>query len=316
MRVVYVTDPPQRLDARSDSTVELMRAGQRAGDEIYLALAPQLKLAAGQLQIDARQVQLNDDDQNWLTERKRRVLSAPDVDIIFMRMEPPVDAAYRITCQMLAFAQRAGVLVVNDPASLITNEEKLAALRFPHLCPRTLVSTSRDAILDFVAQLGKGCMVKPLDSFGGRSVFAFSAGDTNLAVAVDLLLSSGKTVLVQERLSAISEGDRRVHVVNGKAFADMIIRTPASGSHLGNLRAGGDGKVMPLEDAEQAVVNAIETYLQEAGILFAGIDIIGGKLTEINITCPTGLRVVREQSGNDPAAHITACARQKASEAA
>ncbi len=311
MRVIYLIDPPATLNAHSDSTIELMRAQQRAGDDVFFALANQMSLVSGHLEIIAQPVQLNDDDRNWFNVRGNyQNLTIADIDLIFMRLEPPVGSAYRTVCQMLMFAQRAGVSVVNDPATLITGEEKLNALRFPQLCPRTLVSNDRVRIIEFVATLEGGSMIKPLGGFGGQSVFSFAANDSNLEVAVDSLLANGHSVLAQERLREISEGDRRVLVIEGEPFAYMINRIPSAGSHLGNMGAGGIGTAKQLGEPEKSIVAAIGSHLRDAGILFAGIDIIGGKLTEINITCPTGLRVVRDQTNSDPAARIIEAAKK------
>ena len=147
-------------------------------------------------------------------------------------------------------------------------------------------------------------MVKPLDGMGSKGVFAFSKDDSNLKVTIELLLAAGHTVLVQERLAGIAHGDRRVFIIGGQTFPHMLNRVPSPGSHLGNMLAGGLPEAMPLGEAERCIGEVIGPELATAGIVFAGLDVIDGQLTEINVTCPTGLRTVRDQIGINVAEHV------------
>ena len=304
MRVAYIVDPVQRLNATTDSTVELLRCHAQRGDEIFIVYRNGISLADSKLHLSAAKITLSDDDSNWYKLDSFNPLDLSSIDLIALRLEPPVDSSFRIICQLLSHAKNQNVVVVNDPASVLAREEKLSALNYPELCPKTLVSSNREALLDFANQLENGCMLKPLDSFGGKGVFAFNHGDTNLAVAIEQALANDNTLVIQERLKEIKDGDRRVFVIDGKAYPIMLNRVPKSGSHLGNMIAGGQAKAIELGDAEQNIVNTIGPDLAKAGIVFAGIDVIGDKLTEINITCPTGLRTVRDQLNKHPAHDI------------
>lgn len=312
MQVVYLVDPPDGLNAKADSTVELVRAHARVGDQVFLTLRSGLYLRGDELHLLARPVQPTDDDAAWAELGAQTDRPASAYDLIALRLEPPVDSGYRLICQMLARARAAGVPVANDPGAVVLREEKLAALLHPELCPATLVSSDRNTLLDFSASLPDGCMLKPLNRMGGRGVFSFGAGDTNLPVAIDNALATGEPLLLQERLPAIRAGDRRVFVIDGKPYSHMLNRLPAPGSHLGNMAAGGQAQAMELGSEEKRIATAIGPQLKEAGIVFAGIDVIGGKLTEVNITCPTGLRTVRDQLALDPAATVVSALHQLA----
>lgn len=301
MRVVFVIDPPNRLDAASDSTIELMRCFARREVEVSYALRESLRLENGQLMIVAQQVELFDDDEAWFSPTRRTVAPILNFNLIYLRLEPPVDSNYRHICQLLEMAQHAGVPVTNNPSSILMSEEKLSTQYYPQLCPRTLVSLESKALQEFAAQLPGGCVIKTLGRMGGQGVYSFGDQDSNVAVCIDDALGAGKMVLVQERLPEIANGDRRVFIIGGKPYDIMVNRIPRYGSHLGNMSAGGSATAVLLGDEERAIGETIGANLVAAGILFAGIDVIGGKLIEINITCPTGLRVVRDQTGECPA---------------
>lgn len=304
MQVACIIDPPATLAAATDSTIALLRAVAAKGVGVHLVERTGVSFAKGELTFHATTAELSADDTNWYTPQTTTQRRATEFDLILIRLEPPVDAGYRYICQLLAQAQAAGVKVSNTPEAILDHDEKLAALRYPDLCPQTLVSSDRTTLLDFAAEQTDGCVLKPLGAMGGRGVFAFNHGDSNLAVAIDAALARQETLLIQERLAAIAEGDRRVFVIGGKAYPIMLNRVPPAGSHLANMVAGGMATATEIGEAEEKIVTVIGTELLEAGIDFAGLDVIGGKLTEINITCPTGLRTVAEQTAHIPAAEI------------
>lgn len=304
MQVAYLLDPLARLDATIDSSVELIRAHRERGDEVFAVFRDGLTVTAGRLTMQAWPLHAQADDAAWYRLGEPSPVDAAEIDLIAVRLEPPVDGSFRIICQMLALAGRAGARVVNDPSAILLREEKLSAQLYSELMPRTLVSTDRAALGAFCADLAAGCVLKPLDGMGGRGVFAFDANDSNAGVAIDSILARGGTVLAQERLDVFASGDRRVFVIAGRPHRLMIKRTPGKGSHLANMIAGGEAEVMEITAAEEAIVERIGADLLAQGIVFAGIDVIAGKLTEINITCPTGLRFVREQTEVSVAASV------------
>ena len=304
MRVAYVLDPLAGLNAKTDSSIELIRAHARAGDEVFVVMRDGVVLNQGEVLLQACPLVPTDDDASWYELQQLQTITATQVNLIVNRLEPPVNASYRIVCLLLAQAQRSGTPVVNDPIAVLAREEKLAALTHPELCPRTLIANDRDILLDFAHAFEGGCMVKPLDGMGGKGVFAFSKDDSNLKVTIELLLAAGHTVLVQERLAGIAHGDRRVFIIGGQTFPHMLNRVPSPGSHLGNMLAGGQPEAMPLGEAERCIGEVIGPELATAGIVLAGLDVIDGQLTEINVTCPTGLRTVRDQIGINVAEHV------------
>ena len=307
-------DPPGHLNASTDSTVELIRTNGLRGDEVYVVERDGVSLENHRLALRARQIHTSDDDGNWF-ELGEEVQLASDggLDAIAIRLEPPVDHGYAKICQMVRIAIEHGIYVFNHPEAILGRDEKLSAFSFPDLIPRTIASNDRNKILEFVDSLAGGCMIKPVGGMGGQGVYSFDKGNTNITVAVDYILREGKTLIAQERLANISEGDRRVFVIDGKPYEKMLNRVPASGSHLGNMVAGGLPEVMDIGEKELEIANIVGPKLLEAGILFAGLDVIGGKLTEINITCPTGLRTVRDLANLRPALNILEATEDKLS---
>lgn len=314
MRIAFIIDPLHGIVARKDSTVELMRTAQQAGDELVVLYREGLSLYGDRLLISGDTARTRDDDSNWLSLTDKFTGSAEQLDMIFMRLEPPVDDGFRTCCALLAHAELAGVPVFNKPSSLVLRDEKLACLSHPRHIPRTMVSADLGVLREFASTLAGGYVVKPLGGMGGQGVFSFRPGDSNFVVALEVLGAGKRTLLVQEKLSAIAEGDRRVFVIGGKPAEVMLNRLPAAGSHRGNMAAGGKPVAMPLGDAEREVADAVAPDIAAAGIIFAGLDIIGGRLTEINITCPTGLRQVRDQLGVNLAAQVLDAAKKAAQE--
>lgn len=297
MRVAYVMDPTGRLNAATDSTVELIRAHHRRGDEVIAVMRRGVSCGSFGLRLRGRQVIPSENDRKWCRLGERKEVHASELDGIALRLEPPVDAGFRNVCAMLEIAKAYDVRVANDPRSVAFLDEKVHSLFRPDLAPETMVGSNPEALAEFAAALESGAVVKPVGQMGGKGVFSFGPGDTNVRVAIALLLEGGGHVVVQERLAGIEDGDRRVFVIGGSPHRTMLNRVPAEGSHLGNMVAGGRPEAMDLGEDERRIAEAIGKDLLVAGIYFAGIDVIGGKLTEINITCPTGLRTVRDQTG-------------------
>ena len=280
-----------------DSTVELIRRHQARNDEVFVVFRDGLTMQEGELFLNACPITTFDDDANWHQLGEEEQIPASNLDMVAVRLEPPVDPSFRIICQMLIYAVRAGIPVFNDPAAILLREEKLGALTHSGLMPNTVVSTNRETLISFCAEQAKGCVIKPLDGMGGRGVFSFAQNDSNIQVAIDSTLAAGGTVMAQERLDVNAGGDCRVFIKAGKPCDLMIRRTPVENSHLANMASGGIAQVEKTGAKEREIVKAIGPTLLKEGVVFAGIDVIEGKLTEINITCTTGLRAVRSQTG-------------------
>lgn len=298
MLAVYLLDDPAALAPASDSSIELMRRHQERGHRVMIARRDGVSLRGREVSLRAQVIEITDGERSWYQLGPSEDIAPGDCGVVALRLEPPVDAQYRLLCQMLVYAQERGAPIWNRPQAIMAYEEKISAFGFDELMPASLVSSNMDELRSFCRRQDQGVVVKPLNSMGGIGVFAFgSKDDSNIEVALDSILRRDGMALVQERLPAIADGDRRVFIIDGKPADLMLVRRPAPGSHLGNMRAGGQPEAQPLGAAERRIAKQIGPVLKERGIIFAGIDVIGGKLTEINITCPTGLKTVHDQTG-------------------
>ena len=303
-KIGFLIDPPGRLDVRKDSSIELMRAAAAAGCQVVMFTTGGMRMENSGLLISGTRVRIPAGADDWLADAQDWSGCSRDLDAIMLRLEPPIDERFRIAAAMLAVAGEQGTPVLNDPQAVLVGEEKIAALLYPQFAPETMVSTSAAELGQFAARLPDGCVLKKLGGMGGQGVFAFAAGDSNLPAAIDHILQTGAAALVQRRLPDLAGGDRRVFVIDGKPAAVMLNRLPAAGSHLANMAAGGRPVAMPIHEREREIATAIGDDLKKAGVLFAGLDVIDGHLTEINISCPTGLVQVRQQLNVDLAATI------------
>lgn len=298
MQAAYLLDDPAALDPASDSSLELIRRHQLRGHRVLLVRRDGVSLRGREVSFQAQAIEITDGQEDWRRLGPPERIEASACGLVAIRLEPPVDASYRMLCQMLAYAAAQGTPVWNRPQALIAHEEKLSAFGFPELTPPSLASSSKDELLAFCRGKRDGVMAKPFNSMGGRGVFAFASGaDSNIEVALEEILRRDGLALVQERLPAVAAGDRRVFVIDGQPADLMLNRVPKEDGHRGNMAAGGQAEAMPLGAAERRVAEAVGPALKERGVAFAGIDVIGGMLTEINITCPTGLKTVRDQTG-------------------
>ncbi|MBF2735257.1 MAG: hypothetical protein ISN26_04125 [Betaproteobacteria bacterium AqS2] len=298
MQAAYLLDDPAVLDPASDSSLELIRRHQLRSHRVLLVRRDGVSLRGGEVSFQAQVIEIADGQDPWHRLGPLEQVAAAACDLVAIRLEPPVDASYRLLCQMLAYAAAQGVRVWNRPQAILAQEEKLSAFGFAAHTPPSLASSSKAELLAFCRGREAGVMVKPFNSMGGRGVFAFASGaDSNIEVALEEILRRDGLALVQERLPAVVDGDRRVFVIDGQPAELMLNRVPKADGHRGNMAAGGQPEAMPLGEAERRVAEAVGPVLKERGVVFAGIDVIGGKLTEINITCPTGLKTVRDQTG-------------------
>ena len=217
--------------------------------------------------------------------------------VVLMRTDPPVDAAYLHDTQVLGMAQQQGALVVNDPQGLRDFNEKLAALLFPQCCPQTLVSRDKAALKAFVQEQGDA-VLKPLDGMGGRSIFRARAGDANLNVILETLTEGGRQLAIAQRyIPEITAGDKRILWVDGEPVDYCLARIPQGDEFRGNLAAGGRGEGRPLSERDRWIAREVGPEMKRRGMLFVGLDVIGEYLTEVNVTSPTCIRELDAQFG-------------------
>ncbi len=295
--VLVVMDPIGSIRIAKDSTFAMLLEGQRRGYRLHYVIPGGLAMRDSQAMARIAPLTVRDDPAGWfeLGPASHRALGSGD--LVLMRRDPPVDAAYLHDTQILSAAQRAGARVVNDPQGLRDLNEKLAALDFPQCCPPTLVSREAAALKAFVGEQGD-CVLKPLDGMGGRSIFRTRAGDTNLNVILETLTGHGRELAMAQRyLPEIRLGDKRILLVDGVPVDYVLARIPQGDDFRGNLAAGGRGEGRPLSERDRWIAAQVGPEMRRRGMRFVGLDVIGDWLTEVNVTSPTCIRELDAQFG-------------------
>lgn len=303
-RIGFVMDPIASIQVKKDSTFAMMLAAQRRGWSLWYLEIGDLVLRDGEALGWMRPVEVQDDPLSWyrLGEAVRRPLAW--LDVLMMRKDPPFDIEYIYATYVLEWAKGAGCLVVNDPQSLRDANEKVFINAFPHCTPPTLITRQARDIHEFQAEHG-AIVIKPLHGMGGRSVFRLLPGDPNLNVVIETLTDRGRAFcMVQRFIPEIEQGDKRILIVDGEPVPYCLARIPAPGETRGNLAAGARGEVRPLGERDLWIAEQVGPELRARGVLFAGLDVIGDFLTEINITSPTCIRELDAACGLDIAGDL------------
>lgn len=297
--IAFVIDKIESIKPYKDSTVAMMQAAQKRGVDLFYLTIDDLFIEENTAKAICQKLVLNDDKRDWYQLKDRKTYALKDFTAVLMRKDPPVDKRFIHACYMLEHAVRDGAHVLNNPASLIALNEKLYAGFFPELCPATTITSDLAVLRIFLDNHGK-IIIKPLDAMGGHGVFMVDKNDVNFEVIWELHTQRGTyPVIAQQFIPEITEGDKRVIVINGTAFDHVLVRNPKEGSIRGNMAAGGTTTVRKINKAEQNICDIVGPSLVKNGILFAGLDIIGDKLIEINITSPTGLKEISSACGID-----------------
>lgn len=300
MRIAFIVDPLDKLKPYKDSSVAMMRAAQKRGHGVYAILRQHMLIRDGVVSALATPLQLQAGNAPWYVvdgEVAMEALSA--FDAILMRQDPPFDAEYVTATWMLERAAAQGARVFNDPRAIRDHSEKVSIAEFPQFTPTTLIARDSAAIQAFIDELGD-TILKPLDGMGGTGIFRVRHDDPNRNAIIETLSENGqRTIMAQRFLPAISEGDKRVLLIGGKVMPWCLARIPKSGETRGNLAAGGTGVAMPLTDREREIGEALAPVLWQRGLLIVGLDMIGGHLTEINVTSPTCMVEIAEQAKFD-----------------
>lgn len=299
IRVGIVMDPISRIAYKKDTSLALLLAAQARGWELTYMELPDLYQANGQPRAKVCGLKVFANPQQWYTLDAPQDIALADLDVILMRKDPPFNIEFVYATYFLEQAERAGVLVVNKPQSLRDCNEKLFATQFPQCNPPTLVSRRQDIIRDFVAEHGD-VILKPLDEMGGASIFRHRQGDPNLSVILETLTVHGThQTMAQKYIPAITEGDKRILMIDGEPVDYCLARIPAAGETRGNLAAGGRGEARPLSERDRWIAAQVGPSLREKGLMFVGLDVIGEYLTEINVTSPTCAREIDAAFGTD-----------------
>jgi glutathione synthase len=315
MRFVFVMDTLDRVHHLKDTSFAFIRAAQRRGHECYHCLPRDLSVRGGDAFATAHPVRITEAPPYiaLLHDRGKVDLPVADVDAVFIRKDPPFDQAYLYATLLLEHA-RGKTLIVNDPRGLRDANEKLYAMNFPEWTPRTIVTADRDRIHAFVADVGGLAVIKPLDAAGGSGVIQLRKDDKNVRAIVDLLTQEGERLaMVQAFLPAVTEGDKRVLLVDGEPLG-AILRVPRGDDIRSNIHAGGSVVPTELTPREHDLVRAIAPRLRRDGLYFVGLDVIGEHLTEVNVTSPTGIQELSRFVGSDKAEAVIEWAERKAGE--
>ena len=304
MKFAFIVDPLPLLKAKKDSSVAMMRAAQARGHSVFAIGRESLCVRQGVVSARATALQLSDDDYAWYQPGETLRMPLTEFDGVLMRQDPPFDAEYVAATWMLEQAVRSGARIWNDPRAIRDHSEKLSLAEFPQHAPDTLVGREADDLNAFIDELGD-VILKPLDGMGGIGIFRVRSDDPNRNAIVETLTAMGtRSIMAQAYLPQIDEGDKRVLLIAGKVMPYSLARIPKAGETRGNLAAGGRGVAMPLTAAETALAEALAPTLWSRGLLIVGLDMIGGRLTEINVTSPTCMVEIRQQTGYDIATQV------------
>ena len=278
-----------------DSSFAMMLEGQKRGWEIYTFDSSDMFYEDGNVVANMRKTLVRDSELDWYECEDIEMLPLNNIDVVFMRKDPPFDMDYIYATYLLEQAEISGVLVVNKPSSLRDANEKLFALNFSECIPKTLVSSNIEKLSEFISKI-KIAVVKPLDGMGGTDIFKLTKGDKNIKEVLQKITNKGsRFIMAQEFLPEIKDGDKRILLINGKPIDYALARIPAEGSFKGNLAAGAKGVGQPLSARDRHLCSQIAPMLIEKELMFVGLDVIGDYITEINVTSPTCIRELDNQ---------------------
>jgi len=290
LRVGMVMDPIDSITPKKDSSFAMLLECERRGAEIHYFLQDDLKLMAGQALGNSRILSVRDDHDDWFTFGPSQEIALGDLDVILMRKDPPFDMEYIYTSYILERAEVSGALIVNKPQALRDMNEKAYTAWFPDCAPLTLITRSMDEMRSFLKEHDK-IVVKPLDGMGGKSIFVVRSDDNNANVIFETLTDYGsRFAMAQVFIPEISAGDKRILLIDGEPVPYALARIPSADDNRGNLVMGAVGKGITLSKRDLWICDQVGPQLKEQGVVFAGIDVIGDYLTEVNVTSPTGIR--------------------------
>jgi len=298
--LAVLMDPLETIKPAKDSTIAMLAAAARRDCETWYFTQADLSARDGRAMARLRPIELTGAGKDWCRTGEPVVRPLAGIDAVLMRKDPPFDIEYIYTTYLLERAEVEGVLVVNRPQGLRDMNEKVYTAWFPDCCAPTLITRDMDAMQAFLAEQGR-IVCKPLEGMGGRSIFVIARGDKNARVVFETLSDYGRRyAMVQRYLPEIAEtGDARILLVDGEPVPHVLARMPEADDHRGNLAAGAKGVGRPLSERDRWLCSRIGPVMRERGMLFVGLDVIGGFVTEINVTSPTGIRELEAAHGHD-----------------
>lgn len=303
-KLAVLMDPIETIEMSHDSTIAMLLAAQQKGWELYYFQAHDLYFDRGKLLVNSQQLILSATGERYqlVAVGSHR---ASDFNVILMRKDPPFNIEYIYLTYLLEQAEQEGTLIVNKPQSLRDANEKMFTLWFSDCCAETLVSSNMEILKEFWYEQGE-IILKPLDSMGGRSIFYASQNEPNINVILETLTEFGNVhIMAQKYIPAIkTEGDKRILLINGEPVSHTLVRMPAVNDIRGNMASGATVKVLPLTKHEQQLCAKIGPTLRDKGLIFVGLDVIGGYITEINVTSPTGIQELNQLANLDIASDL------------
>ncbi|MCS6205186.1 glutathione synthase [Shewanella baltica] len=293
IKLGIVMDPISEINIKKDSSFAMLMAAQDRGYQLFYMEMADLAMVNGVAMANMRPLTVINDASKWYELGESEDTPMSELDVILMRKDPPFDTEFIYATYMLERAEEQGVLIVNKPQSLRDANEKLFTAWFSEFTPETIVTRDAKRIRAFHQAKGD-IILKPLDGMGGTSIFRVKQDDPNLGVIIETLTSYGQQyAMAQAFIPEITKGDKRILVVDGEPVPYALARIPMKGETRGNLAAGGSGVAQPLSDSDWAIARAIGPELKKRGLIFVGLDVIGDKLTEINVTSPTCIREIQ-----------------------
>lgn len=299
MKLLFVVDPLTGLKIYKDTSYAMMCEAVARGHEVWTAQAETLRVRSGVVEIQASPLVLTaqQSGHDWYRETTVTAMALRDFSAVIMRKDPPFDAQYYYATQLFSIAERQGARIFNSGQSLRDFNEKLAILRFPEFTVPMLVTQQEADIRAFLAEQGD-VILKPLDGMGGMGIFRIRRDDPNIGAIIEMMTDNGQqTVMVQRYIPEITQGDKRILLLDGRPVDWCLARIPKTGETRGNLAAGGTGVARPLSDRDRQIAEALGPQLAAAGMLLVGLDVIGDYLTEVNVTSPTCFQEITVQSG-------------------
>ena len=306
LNFLIVMDDIHTINYKKDTTLAMLWAISERGHTAHYCQIQDLWLDQGKLQIDSQPVKTFKNPEHFFDLGEKVSQPASAFEVILMRKDPPFDMKFLYSLYLLEYAQREGVLVVNNPQSVRDCNEKLFATQFAELMTPTIVTNKQSHIRDFI-NTHQDVIVKPLDGMGGMGIFRLTADSPNIGSTLEMLTQlETLPVMAQKYLPEIIEGDKRILIVGGKPVDYCLARIPSQGETRGNLAAGGRGVAMPLSARERELAKQVAPVLVAKGLYFVGLDVIGGCITEINVTSPTCVREIDDQCGTQIAVDFIA----------
>jgi len=301
MKLAFILDPLDSIKTYKDSSFAMMREAASRGHNLFVLQQGDLAWKGGEVVGEvighARTLKLTGDAPHWYQTGEPEATPLQEFDAVLMRKDPPFDMEYIYSTYLLELAEGQGARVINSPRAVRDHNEKLAIAKFPQFTAPTLVTRQQHLIRDFLAE-HRDIVLKPLDGMGGASVFRVHSADHNISVILETLTQYGtRTIMAQRYLPAIAQGDKRILLIAGKPVPYALARIPKAGESRGNLAAGGTGVAQPLTARDHEIAATLGPVLYAQGLMLVGLDVIGDTLTEVNVTSPTCMVEITDQTG-------------------